>query len=151
MEYYTAKKRLSPRASNTTVQKGDCRHTRARLSLSANVSSMLTTLALTAGTLAAGAALSARAAQAAGTALTARAALATGTLGSALSLLRFLLSLLSPARRAAARRSAETDFLLLLVPLDDTLSSLDTLRSRLSFSLVSSSIGRHRRSDPAAT
>ena len=29
MEYYTAKKRLSPRASNTTVQKGDCRHTRA--------------------------------------------------------------------------------------------------------------------------
>ena len=29
MEYYTAKRRLSPRASNTTVQKGDCRHTRA--------------------------------------------------------------------------------------------------------------------------
>ena len=99
------KKRLSPRASNTTVQKGDCRHTRARLSLSANVSSMLTTLALTAGTLASGAALSARAALAAGAPLTARAALATGTLGSGLSLLRFLLSLLSPARRAAARRS----------------------------------------------
>ena len=64
MEYYTAQRRLSPRAWNFKVQKGDCRHTRA-----------WTTTATAAGALAAGRALLAPLALAAVAALTAGASL----------------------------------------------------------------------------